>query len=156
MEWFIVLTLLIAGFALIIVEFFFIPGSTVVGILGFVFMLLGLYFAYDYHGAMAGHIFAAAATGAVGLGIYFSLKYKFYRKFSLNDTVESRTTPMYDGVLKKGDQGVATSALRPSGEAEFGDRSYEVATLGEFASTGQKVEVVQLRDNKILVKPVID
>lgn len=156
MEWFIVLTLLIAGLALIIVEFIFIPGSTVVGILGFVFMLTGLFFAYNDLGTTTGHIITAISLIVIISGIYVSLKYKLYQRFSLRDTVKSSVKPMYDSKLHVGDKGVATSALRPSGEAVFDDHSYEVTTLGEFAATGQHVEVIQLRNNKILVKPITE
>jgi len=51
-----------------------------------------------------------------------------------------------------GQQGVALSALRPSGEARIGDRRYDVITEGEMIERGTPIEVRTVGGNRIVVR----
>ena len=53
-SWLTVLTLLVVGLVLVIIELIFIPGTTVVGILGFIFSLVGVYLGFSYFGNQTG------------------------------------------------------------------------------------------------------
>jgi membrane-bound serine protease (ClpP class) len=62
---------------------------------------------------------------------------------------ESRT-PGLSGMV--GEQGVALSALRPAGRAEFGGKLLDVVTEGDFIPKGAAVEVVAVHGNRVVVK----
>jgi membrane-bound ClpP family serine protease len=53
----------------------------------------------------------------------------------------------------KGKTGRAVSALRPSGVAEFDGRRIDVITEGMMVEPGQWVKCVEVRANKVLVRP---
>ncbi|MFH1417909.1 MAG: NfeD family protein [Planctomycetota bacterium] len=53
-----------------------------------------------------------------------------------------------------GTEGVAATALRPSGTAEFGTRRVSVVSDGEPVAQGARVRVVLIEGNRIVVEPV--
>ncbi|MGR3296494.1 MAG: NfeD family protein, partial [Candidatus Bathyanammoxibius sp.] len=53
-----------------------------------------------------------------------------------------------------GKRGYALSTLRPAGRADFGGEVLDVVTQGEFIATNQAVEVVEIRGNRVVVKPI--
>ena len=56
--------------------------------------------------------------------------------------------------LAPGDQGIAESALRPSGRARFEKRFVDVITDGEFISKGSKIRVVETLGSRVLVSQI--
>ncbi len=50
-----------------------------------------------------------------------------------------------------GDVAVADSALRPAGRARFADRFVDVVTEGTFVSKGQRIRVIEVYGNRIVV-----
>lgn len=53
-----------------------------------------------------------------------------------------------------GQEGQATSALRPSGTAVVCGRRIPVVTLGDFVASGATIEVVEAQGSKVVVKAV--
>ena len=51
----------------------------------------------------------------------------------------------------EGAQGVAITALRPSGSIQINDQIIDVVTLGEWIETGSRVKVVEVRGNRVVV-----
>ena len=48
MEWITVLALIIFGLCLVVVEIIFVPGTTLVGVMGFLFLVAGVYLGFEY------------------------------------------------------------------------------------------------------------
>lgn len=53
---------------------------------------------------------------------------------------------------KPGDVGTVIAALRPIGEARFGDRVADVVAQGDFIEKGRLVEVLEVHGNRIVVR----
>ncbi len=53
-----------------------------------------------------------------------------------------------------GKRGTASTVLRPVGRAEIDGRTYNVEADGEYVDEGTAVDVVRVRGNRIVVKPV--
>lgn len=53
-----------------------------------------------------------------------------------------------------GDVGVVTNALRPAGDALFGDATVDVVAQGQFLEKGERVEIVEIHGNRVVVKAV--
>lgn len=155
MEWVIVISLILFGLGLIIVELIFIPGTTVVGILGFIFSTVGVYQAFDKFGNSIGwYVLAATAVISI-ITIIFSFRTNAWEKLALNRNLEGRLYENRSEGLQVGDVGVALSSLKPIGNGLFEDKEYEVSTLGEYADTQVKIEIIKIESNKIFVKPII-
>jgi membrane-bound serine protease (ClpP class) len=62
---------------------------------------------------------------------------------------------MIDGVcVRVGDVGVAESQLRPAGRIRIGHNYVDVVSDGTFVEPEEKVEVINVRGNRIVVRRV--
>jgi membrane-bound ClpP family serine protease len=53
-----------------------------------------------------------------------------------------------------GQEGIATSALRPMGKAELKGKLIEVSSLGNFIDAGTPKKIINITSNHILVEPI--
>jgi membrane-bound ClpP family serine protease len=152
--WLVIAALILAGLLLIIVEIVFIPGTTVVGLLGLIFTIVGIVFSYSHFGSETG-FYVLLGTSLVTAGtLYLSFRKGAWKKFSHQSSIDSRVNEGMTAHLNAGEEGVSISALRPMGSAEFHGKIFEVKTNGEFVSNGVKVRIVTIRSNDILVEPI--
>jgi membrane-bound serine protease (ClpP class) len=166
------------GIVLIAVEVLVIPGFTLAGIAGIALFMLGLLatFVPDepdrpfpfYLPSMPGTIaflkqglitFISAMTASV-IGMVILSRYLpktgFFRRI-----VPANPTPSdvlvvdeYMAVARVGDVGVSETALRPAGKATFGSTMMDVVTQGEYLDRGAKVEVIEHRGNRVVVRAI--
>jgi len=154
MEWATILTLIFFGLVLVIVEIIFVPGTTVVGLAGFVFMVLGVWFAFSNFGREAGWITLGGTTVASGLLLYLSFKSNVWGRFALKSAMQSKVNESVPRHFEIGQEGVATSALRPIGKAEVSNQTVEVKTLGGYIETGTRIRIVKVLPNQIIVEQI--
>lgn len=155
MAWVLVVSLIVFGIGLIVMETIFVPGTTVVGVLGFIFTVVGVYQSFDKFGSGTGwYVFSVTGVLLVA-AILFSFRSGSWEKFALNDQMKGRLFEGESEALTLGDEGIAVSALKPIGSGIFDDKEYEISTLGEYVDSGVRIEIVKLETNKIFVKPII-
>lgn len=153
-DWITVISLVVVGILLLIAEILFVPGTTVVGILGVAASLMGVYLSYKYFGSVTGSWFAAGSTIAFAIALYYSFKSKTWEKFSLKDTNSGKVNENLTKELEIGMTGTAISSLKPVGKAEFSDKEYEVKTLGEYVDSGTSLKILKIEKNNIIVEPI--
>src|SRR6185295_4469726 len=73
-EWITVISLILFGEVLIVAEIIFVPGTTLVGVLGFIFLIIGIGLSFHYFGSQIGWISTGGAVAASGLVLYYSFK----------------------------------------------------------------------------------
>ena len=147
-----ILALLLLGVIIILIELFLVPGTTIVGFIGFALCLLSLYFGFRDLGMMYGTVLLVGSLVFLGSALYWSIRKQTWKKFALNKSVNGRLKKRTLNV-SEGDEGIATSALRPSGEALFGDEIVEVHSQGGFIGVNSKINIILVEGNKIYVKP---
>ncbi len=152
MAWAILILIIAIGLGLIIVEIIFVPGTTIVGILGLLCVFAGLAYGFSTFGAPIGWGITAVTVIISTAAIVVSLKSGVWKRFALNDTMESKVNEHLPIEIKAGEEGIALSALRPIGNAEFGDDKMEVTTLGELVDSGSKVKVTHIEGRVIYVE----
>lgn len=155
MEWMIVISLVLFGLLLLVVEVIFVPGTTVVGVAGFVFLVLGIGLAFQYFGSEMGWITTFGAGLAFGIVFYFSFKTNAWKRFSLKSSIKSKVNEGETKNLVAGEEGVAISALRPVGKAELTSKVYEVKTQGQYVDSGTRIRIVKIISNQIFVEPIL-
>jgi membrane-bound ClpP family serine protease len=155
MEWMIVVSLVLFGLLLLVVEVIFVPGTTVVGVAGFVFLVLGIGLAFRYFGSEVGWITTGGAALAFGVVFYFSFKTNVWKRFSLKSAIKSKVNEGETENLVAGEEGVAISALRPVGKAELTSKVYEVKTQGQYLDSGTRIRIVKIISNQIFVEPIL-
>jgi len=151
-EWATVISLILFGLSLIIAEVIFVPGTTIVGVFGFVFLIVGIGFSFLYFGSETGWITVGLSAAVSGLFLYYSFRSSTWDRFSLKSTIESKVNEGELDSLTLGTEGLAVSALRPIGKAALGDKMFEVKTLGEYLDSGSKVRVIKITTNQIIVE----
>jgi membrane-bound ClpP family serine protease len=151
--WFIIFALLLIGLTLIVIELVFVPGTTIIGLLGAVFAVAGIVVSYRHFGDEIG-LYVLIGTSAVTLGVLiYSFRSRSWSKLALKTSIDSKVNEGAIDALKVGDTGVAISVLRPFGKAEFNNKQYEVRTAGNYVESGVQVSIVQIASNQIIVEP---
>jgi membrane-bound ClpP family serine protease len=153
-EWITVISLILFGLFLIIAEIIFVPGTTLVGILGFIFLLLGVGLSFNYFGSETGWTTVGVSAVVSGLIVYYSFKANIWGRFSLKSSIKSKVNEGEVDSLTVGTEGLTVSALRPIGKATLGEKMYEVKTLGEYLDSGSRVRVIKIIMNQIIVEPI--
>lgn len=152
MDWLPIIGLLLFGTFLIVAEVIFVPGTTLVGILGFLFGCYGVFMAFDRFGTATG---TAVLIGAVALNIIalvIAFKGQSWERFSLKNSHQAHVNDDFKVELSVGDQGKTISSLKPVGKALFQEKELEVRSEGHYIRENMDVEILRIESNKIFVK----
>ncbi|WP_143960099.1 NfeD family protein [Litoribacter populi] len=152
MTWLILVTLLSVGLILVLTEIIFVPGTTVVGILGVVFTAAGVIYAFANLGTESGYWVLGIALLANLFVLILGLRSGVWRKFALTSSMTSRSFDDRLLGLEVGQEGRTISDIKPYGKAEFGDKIYEVKSESGFISPNVKVIITKLESNRIIIK----
>jgi membrane-bound ClpP family serine protease len=152
MEWMMVIALILIGLVLIVIEVIFIPGTTLVGLVGFLFVVVGVGLSFKYFGADTGWATLGGSAVTAGTILYFAFKTNVWTRFALKSSNPGRVNEGLLDPLTVGMTGTSTSVLRPVGNAEINGRLYEVRTLGDYVESGKQVRIMRINDNKIFVE----
>jgi membrane-bound ClpP family serine protease len=153
-DWISVLLLIVCGVVLIIIELVFVPGTTVLGILGLVALVGGVLISFSAFGSTTGGLVLLGTVVFSILALVYSLRAGTWQRFALKSSIDSKVNENEMIDLKVGMEGKSISDLRPIGTGEFMDHLYEVQTNGNYLEAGTKIEIISLSDNKIIVKPI--
>ena len=152
--WWIVVTLLILGVVLMLVEMLLIPGIGIAGFLSLGSLGVACWYAFAEISTAAGWWTTLAAMLLLGAMMFFALRAKTWRRFELKTEVTSQMGTE-SAQVHPGDRGVAYTRLAPLGTGRFGSLSCEVKSYdNQMVAAGTPLEVVAIEENKPLVKPV--
>ncbi|NOR86707.1 MAG: hypothetical protein GQ527_03770 [Bacteroidales bacterium] len=153
MSWLLISLLIMSGLILLILEILVVPGTTVVGIIGFILMSVGIWYSFTSHGVMEGSL-VLSATGLITFAaIYYSLKSKTWERAKLHATIDSKVNTEADQ-LNIGEVGQTISRINPMGKAIFNNEFYEVSSFGEMIDENLEIKIVDIKGSKITVVPV--
>jgi len=152
--WIIILCLLLIGLALIIVELIFIPGTTVVGLLGVVFAIVGIVISYSHFGSDIGFYILLGSLATTLVALFISFRSGAWNKFAHKSSSESKVNEGIMASVHVGDEGVTVSTLRPMGKAEFNSKTFEVKTSGNYVERGERVKITRIESHQIVVEPL--
>ena len=142
------------GTFLLVAEIVFVPGTTVVGILGFIFSAYCIYLGYDYFGPTTGTLILLAGAVLNIVALVLAFKGKSWERFSLKNTMKGKFNEDFKVDLKEGDKGLTISSLKPIGKAQFGEHEIEVRSDGGFVMENVEIEVKRIESSKIIVEPI--
>ncbi|MFB6319521.1 NfeD family protein [Saccharicrinis sp. FJH54] len=150
----IIILLILTGILLFAVEFLLIPGITIAGIGGFLFIAAAIYFGYDEYGTPGGHyIFASALVLTVG-GLYLMLRGRTWKRSMLSTSVDGKVPEINTLDVKVGDHAITISRLAPIGKIKINDTFIEAKSLTGFIDQRTEVEIVKVMKTNVIVKPV--
>lgn len=146
-----IITLFIIGLIAITVELF-IPGA-IIGLCGAGCVVTSIIFAYLYVSNLLGHILLG--LGICFIPVFFVSWYKLLSKtFSVKASEKdfSSARDRLDDLLSE--EGIALTTLRPSGIANIKGNKIDVISEGEMISKNTRIKVIDVKGNRIIVKPV--
>src|SRR6266516_3395226 len=168
LEW---IAVFVVGLALLALELFVFPGTTVLGLIGTALMLVALVMAMvDVYPGMPAlptfkmlelplrDLFIAFLGGAVAVLVLsrWLPKTSFYGKL-----VSQAASGVITGarlerqqMSRLGQVGVAISELRPGGKAQFGNEILDVISQGELIDKGQRVKIIGHSGTEAVVEGV--
>lgn len=152
--WIIIIALLLIGLTLILVELVFIPGTTVVGLLGLVFAIVGVVVSYQHFGDTIGLYVLIGMSCVTLAGLFYSFRSGTWSRFSLKSAIDSKVNEGMMLAVNVGDEGITLSSLRPMGKAEFKDKAFEVRTTGGYVDSGERVKITQIESHQIFVEQI--
>ena len=146
--------LLAAGIILIVCEML-IPGIGIAGVLGFIATVAGLIVGSSTF-AQAAFSFAIVAVilliAAIIIFKFIFGKRKKASKLILSEEITHSQAESDEKAALIGREGIALTALRPSGTIELEGKKLDVVADGEFIVKGDKVVVSSVEGIRILVK----
>ncbi|MBM3252868.1 MAG: hypothetical protein FJZ16_01270 [Candidatus Omnitrophica bacterium] len=153
-DWFLVLTLIVVGFILLLIELFIIPGFGIVGISGLTFLGIASYIAYTRLSPLMGILISIGSLIIIFISLKLFPKTAIWKKLKLNK-VESKEegfshSENLDYLIGK--EGVAITPLRPSGSAKIEGKRFDVTTEGIFLENDTKIKVIKIEGNRIVVR----
>jgi membrane-bound ClpP family serine protease len=152
MSWTIIIALILVGLLFLVLEILVIPGTALVGLLGFGLVVFGIYESYHAFGTMAGHFTLVATILATVGTLYFSLKSKTWKRMALNRNIDGKMNVVDEELIHQGDKGRTVSRLAPMGKALINGSIVEVQSLSGFIDEEKEIMVVKVTPNKITVK----
>ncbi len=154
MDILIIISLIVAGLVLFIIEVFLLPGISIAGIISAGCLLYANYYAFDTLGTLPGCItLAVSAIGVIGITIWF-MRSKTVDKLSLKETIDYKPEPLKGLDLKPGDEGIALTRLALIGNAEFNGRIIEVRSADGFIDEKCRIRVERILDGVVMVQKV--
>ena len=160
------LLIIFLGVILLLIEMIVIPGFGIAGIGGIILVVFGLYRLLLPDVPVGEEVSEMAMTGLtigiigglIGLVLLFKLmtKTKFWKKLATPDVQDHERG--YDTSLgleeMVGETGIAESDLRPSGWASFKDKRIFVVSEGTFIEEEEKIEIIKVDGNRVVVRQV--
>lgn len=158
--------IIFVGILLLLIEMIVIPGFGLAGIGGIILVIFGLYRLLLPDIPVGGEVAEMAMVGLtigiigglIGLVLLFKLmtKTKFWKKLATPDVQDHERG--YDTSLgledMVGEEGLAESDLHPSGWTMFGDKRIFVVSEGTFIEDGEKVKIITVDGNRIVVRQI--
>lgn len=141
------------GLVFMLLEVLVIPGTTFVGIIGIILMVVGIYFAYTKHGTDIGHYFLGGSVLLSFIVLYLALKSDTWKKATLQTELTGKMNTIDAEKVRVGDEGKAISRLTPMGKALINESYYEVESRGGYVNENSDIVVVKVSGNKIYVNP---
>ncbi|MFW5792895.1 MAG: NfeD family protein [Bacteroidota bacterium] len=150
--WLIILSLIIIGLVFILLELLVVPGTTVVGFIGFAMVAGGVYLSYNEYGSYYGTITLISTLFFSIALIGLSIRSGTWKRIILNTAVDGRTYKVESDTIKAGDEGITITRLNPMGKALINEEYYEVASKDNLIDENEEIIVTKVDGNKIIVK----
>lgn len=150
--WTVILVLIATGLLMVLLEILVIPGGGLAGLLGFVLMAAGVWFAFTREGTEAGLYTLGGSLLVNVAALTLALRSKTWDKAMLKSNIDSKVNVVDNERVKPGDTGITVSRCAPSGKALINGEIHEVHTRSEYLDVDAEIEVIKVEGYKIYVK----
>lgn len=149
----VVISVILLGILFMLIEIFLLPGISIAGIAGAIFIVGGIIYSYMFIGSTEGNITLAGSAIALGASFAWLLKSKSLRRISLETNIENSVDNSNLLKINVGDAGTTISRLNPIGKVLVNDVEAEGKSFdGEFIEEDTEIEIVKVETYNVLVK----
>lgn len=145
-----VVLLYVLGMAFIVAEMF-LPG-VVMGVIGLVCVVGSIWLAFE-NSAAFGWTLSAITVVSIPLLVLLWVKV-LTRVFASKDSGAGQSGAQLHLRDLLGKTGISVTMLRPSGTARIDGKKVDVVTEGELIDRDVRIEVVEVRGNRVVVRAV--
>ena len=150
----IIISLVLVGILMMLIEFLLTPGMGFAGIVGLASFVGACVYAFIKAGTQTGTIVTAVVAVIVVILFVWMLRSKSWKKLEQQEQIDVKTNTEVERV-SVGDKGVTLSRLVPIGKVKFEKVTCEAHNAdGTFVDPGVEVEVIAVEDNEVKVKPI--
>lgn len=149
-----IITFAILGIALIVLEIFFLPGTTIAGVAGGLFLVASVWVSFASFGNDIGWYTIGIIALMLTVSIYLFVKLGVMDKVSLKTEIDSKLDAK-NQFVQVGDRGTASSRLVPMGNADINGQMVEVKSINGFIDVDADIEVVSADKQEILVRQIV-
>ncbi len=158
------IVIFILGVILLILEIFLIPGFGILGVLGILFMIAGLFFGLvsdfgmtDYSILSVAITQLASVFAVTAIFIFIISKYlpksAIWNRLILQANIASKSgyaaRESFEHLV--GSEGIALTTLRPAGAAMIDGKRIDVVTEGDYIDHDSKIIVKAVEGSKVVV-----
>jgi membrane-bound ClpP family serine protease len=152
MEIIIICVLLALGILFLIIEIFFLPGITIAGIVGGLFIGAAIIYAYATLGSAAGTLTLVGGLTLLALAVWRFMKSKTLDRMALKVDITEKVEPLKGLDIKVGDEGKTVSRLAPMGKIRIHNAVVEAKTNDGFIDENETVVVLEVFNTNVLVE----
>ena len=135
------------------IEIFLLPGISIAGIAGIIFLIGGIVFAFTYIGSTAGTITLIASVVLIAVTFVLLLRSKSLKKIALNTEITSTVDNSDFKNINVGDKGVTISRLNPMGKVMVNNVIVEAKTYdGGMIDEETEIIVEKVESMNIIVR----
>ncbi|MDR0694588.1 MAG: NfeD family protein [Prevotellaceae bacterium] len=147
-----IITLILLGVVLLLMELLIIPGFGITGILGILSLAGGVVMAYYKYDDGTGHIVLAGTIIICILFACYALRPKTWKRLSLTSAITSQAVgTAAERGLAVGMQGITVTRLAPVGTVKINSVQIEATSFEGIINPSQKVEIVKIDGAKVIV-----
>ncbi len=150
----IIISLIIAGLLLFIIEVFLIPGISIAGIASAISFIYAIYYAFAYAGTQVGFITISVIAVSIICVVIWFIKSKTVDRLALNKTLDYKPNPLKNINIKEGDSGITLTRLTLIGKANINGHIIEVQSSDGFIDEKTPIQVSRISDGTVYVQPL--
>ena len=150
-----IITLILIGIVLLVIELLIIPGFGFTGVLGLLSIIGAVVLSFVQFDSTTGFIVLGSTIVVVAVMTALILQSKTWKKLSLKENIDAKvdSDPNEKGLIV-GMIGLTLSRLAPAGKIRINDMDIEARSYDAIIDSGKQVEIIAIEDNKVIVQEV--
>ena len=153
MEILIIILFLLFGIILLLAEIFLLPGISIAGIAGIIFLIGGIVCAFVVDTSYGFYTIIVSVV-ALCFSIWYFMRSRTLDKLSLHTEIDGKVETVDESKIKIGDKGVTVSRLAPMGKVKINGATVEAKSLFDYIDEDTEVEVIAVNATNVEVKIV--
>jgi len=148
-----IVTLVLVGVLLLVVELILLPGISVAGVGAFISLLAAIVYGYLHYGFWGGSIVLTVTIIISIIAVVISLRASTWQRLSLKSTIDSTSakTPQENNIAI-GDKGMTVTRLAPMGKVQVNDITVEAKSVDAYIDQQKPVEVIGFENTVVIVQ----